>query len=123
MNDPTPNPHRSFLGVLGELEDGRFVHEVTEALQQLIGDMENAAANPTSKVPGKMTITLNLMREEGYVEIRPVLAVVAPKPTRRKSVFFVTPENLLTRRDPRQVDMFIREVGEDSRPTRVVTTA
>ena len=108
-DDPTP-PSRSFGVFLAELEDGRLHGALTDALRDLIGDLEEARQRG-GKPKGKLTLTLNFTHDDGIVECSADFATKAPKPPRGRSIFWVTPDNNLTRRNPAQADLPFRDVS------------
>jgi hypothetical protein len=114
--DPTTT--RSFTQFLGEIEDGHLQNELTQTLQEVVGDLHNAAVNTGGKSSGTLTIKLSFKVDGGVIEVTPEVATKLPKVKRGRSIFWATPENNLTRRDPRQRDLPLRDVTASSSTLR-----
>lgn len=106
-----PNTARNFGQILATLQDGKMHADLSDASRDLIARMEEAAINAGGKSKGKLTITLDYKVEGGVVEIMGDFAVKAPKLARGRSIFWMTPENNLTRRNPAQPDLPFRDVS------------
>lgn len=106
-----PPPHRTLGQLLTDLEDGQFSLVVTEALEDLIGTMENVAAETGGKVRGGLTIKLDLVRDGRMFDVKGDFTVNAPKMPRQRTPFFATEKNQLTRQDPKQHTFGFRDVS------------
>lgn len=102
-----PSAVRNFSTLFAALEDGRFNREVTDALRDLTAALNDA---PGGAAKGSLTFTLNFKLDGGVMEVAGDYKVKAPKLARGRSVFWVTPDNNLTRRNPNQPDLPFREV-------------
>lgn len=106
-----PLPARTFTQFLGELEDGDLTHNLTQAVQDLVGDLENCRQEQGGKPSGKITITIDLTDEDGVIEAKSNFAIVKPKRKRQRSLFYPTKENFLTRENPRQQRLPFQDVN------------
>jgi hypothetical protein len=97
---------RSFSAFLGVLEDGAFHADLTRHLQEAVAEMQNAVLDRGGKPRAKLRLDLNLKLEAGIVEVTGDFKVTLPKAERGRTVFWATPENNLSRSNPRQADMF-----------------
>lgn len=103
-------PKRPFLDTFRELEYGHLLDELTDAQNELV-----AAVQYTNKA-GKLTIELEYKPEgDGQLVIKSKLTRKLPQLPRGSSIFFVTPERNLTRLDPRQQSLELRQV-ETNKP-------
>lgn len=111
---PDNGPIRTFASFLALVEDGRLADELTSELEDLVAEMQDSAGGNTP-TKGKITIALNLGFDpkSGMFEVSGDFKVVKPKTPRGRSIFWATAENLLTRFNPRQQDMFMRDVTGD----------
>jgi len=118
MPDPYAAPNVPQL--LGLLEDGDLNAEMADRYRDLIGDMENAAAETSgkTKVKGKMVITIDLALQGGAYEVTGDLKVTAPKRSPRRTVMYATEGNGLSRTRPNEPDMFLRDTA-DTAPARM----
>ena len=99
---------RPFIDTFRELEYGHLLDELTDAQNELI-----QAVQHTNK-PGKITIELEYKPEgEGQLVIKSKMNKKLPQLPRGSSIFFVTPERNLTRLDPRQQQLELKQVGSD----------
>jgi hypothetical protein len=105
-------PARTFVQFLGELEDGDLTRNLTEAVQDLVGDLEDVRHNQGGKPSGKVTITIDLTDEDGVIEAKSNFVVTKPKRKRSRSLFYPTAENFLTRENPRQQRLPFQDVND-----------
>lgn len=98
--------NEGFVGLLDNVDKGAFRDEVDAALKSLV-----AAIQDTGK-GGKLMIEVSLSpnKNTGVIEVTPTVKAKEPAQRKFASMFFVTPENGLSRYDSRQRDMF-RETG------------
>lgn len=87
----------SITEFLMSVREGGAVEDLREKLQQL-----TQAVQSTGK-PGRLTLAIDI-KPNGYdaVFVKDDVAVKLPKPDTRESVFFVTKDCQLSRRDPNQ---------------------
>lgn len=91
--------------LLNNLEGGAFHDEGTVALKKVIADLNDHRASHGGKPVGEITVKLKFTLDGDMMDIKPELAVKVPKVSRGRSVYFVTPDNALSRQDPRQTEM------------------
>lgn len=102
---------RPFMDTLREIEMGGLLDELTDAQHNLID-----LIRLTNKA-GALTITLNYKPEgAGQITVKAEVKAKEPKLPRGSSLFFLTPEGNLSRRDPRQQQMDLRPVGNEEPP-------
>jgi hypothetical protein len=93
------------------LEDGNLDAELTIALRDLAGDMQNAAIESGGKSKGKLTLTLDFALEGRVFSIAAKHKVDVPAAKRPKSVLWTTEDNRFTPSNPGQGQLFgVREV-------------
>lgn len=106
---------RPFSEFLIQQANGRTHNELSEALHHLI-----AAVQETGK-GGRVQLTVDikpLSKGDGHtLTVTDTVAVKMPKSERPQSVFFVDSDGNLTRNDPRQMSLPLRE-AEDRRAGR-----
>lgn len=95
----------SFSNVIAQIDGGMFEEELEGELRSLL-----EAISGTGK-GGEVTIKIKVKpkKSHGAVEITGDVKTKLPEPERLSSVFFITPEGNLSRRDPRQREMFDSE--------------
>ncbi len=101
---------RTFGVFLGDIEDGRLHNDLTDALRDLVAQMHEAQGR-TGKSSGSLAITLAFKLEDGIIEVVADYKAKAPKLARGRSIFWATPENNLTKRNPAQPDLPFRDVS------------
>lgn len=101
-----PSTALNFAQVLQMIEDGRLHQQLTDDLREMVATMSDHAAEHDGKAEGEIAITIKLKLEAQMFELKPEVKTKAPKPKHSKTVFWATPQNLLTRTNPRQMDMF-----------------
>jgi hypothetical protein len=106
----TPPPTRTFAQLIAEHEDGRFQHAATEKLNDVIEQLVEAAGLRGGKADGSMTVTLKLSIDGGMIEINADMATKTPRLKRGKSIYWLTPNNQLSRSNPHQPELELRDV-------------
>lgn len=125
MTQPQQQPQRdpsqmnSFQQFVGQVEDGQLHADLTQAMNRLVADMQNHLINVGGTPKGKIAITFDFKLEGGVIEVAGNYSVTAPKRVGGRSIFWVTPDNNLTGRNPKQMDM-LRDVGGAAQPMRAV---
>lgn len=108
----------NFSSVLVSLERGQLHHDATLALRDLVATLSEAGAT-RGKAKGKLVITLDLDLKDDVISIVGKLEAKGPKLSRPQSVFWATPENNLTLRNPKQQEMgLVRDASTDQREVR-----
>jgi hypothetical protein len=91
---------RGITDVLKDIREGALLTELPQQLGELV-----AAVRATGK-GGRLTLTLNIKplsaNRGNQVLITDEVRCAMPEPDRETTVLFITDENELTRRDPRQ---------------------
>jgi hypothetical protein len=101
-----PGRTRPFADVVVDLGRGSVHRELSDELQDLI-----ASVMDTGK-KGSITLQLQVSKSKSgeQVEIVDVIKVTKPKPARPASIFFVDHDHNVTRSDPNQMALTLREV-------------
>lgn len=110
---------RNFNQFLGSIEDGGFHKELSDQLEKMLQEIHDAALDRGGKAKAKLALTVDLRLEGGIVETVADYKVTLPKAERGRTVFWITPENHLSRSNPKQQDMF-RDVTGRAEETRSV---
>lgn len=111
---------RTFAMLVADVEDGQLNGDMTDVVQDLIAKMNDAAMSKSGKAKGKLVVTLNFELDGGIFTITSDHKVTVPKMARMKSVFWCTPENNLSRRNPSQHELELRDVSAPNRDVRHV---
>ncbi|MEX3777807.1 hypothetical protein [Pseudomonas sp. MYb118] len=102
---------RPFIDTLRDIEAGGLLDELSETQHSLID-----AIRQTGK-GGELTIKLIYKPEgSGQMTIKADVKAKEPILARGTSLFFMTPEGNLTRRDPRQQEFPLRSVEDETAP-------
>ncbi|MDH0334495.1 hypothetical protein [Metapseudomonas otitidis] len=108
---------RPFIDTLREVEGGNLLDELSETQHSLINAIQLTGKG------GELVIKLTYKPEgAGQMTIKADVKAKEPVLARGTSLFFMTPEGNLTRRDPRQQDLPLRAVGEDIAPAEELRT-
>jgi hypothetical protein len=114
---------RPFFDFLREHRDGASERELARALNELVGTVERTGKK------GKLTYTIEVSPMTNKVVGAQLIVVDSielklAKPAREGSLFFVTPESNLSRRDPRQQDLELKTIDVvDTRELKEVARA
>jgi hypothetical protein len=99
---------RPFFETLRDIEAGALLDELSEHQHRLVDAIRLAGKG------GELVIKLAYKPDgRGQMNIKAEVKVNEPKMSRGTSLFFLTPEGNLTRRDPRQQDLPLRPVEDD----------
>ncbi|MBF0214211.1 MAG: hypothetical protein HQM00_11740 [Magnetococcales bacterium] len=107
-------PQQTFTGFLADLRSGKTLEELDAAM------IDMAEMVSETQKPGTITLTLKFkpMRRGNTMEITDTVKTVLPQYDRGADIFFVTPENHLTRYMPRQQDLPLEAVDQAVVPLR-----
>lgn len=99
---------KPFTDVLGELEGGYFLREMTAKLYEVV-----RAARETRKA-GEIKLAIKVSPTgRGSVELDAKIDAKVPEHDRPTTTFFLTPDGTLMRNDPNQPRLPLREVMDD----------
>jgi len=113
-------PARNFSQLINEIEDGLLHQDLSIALQDMVAGLIDHRAEMGGKPKGTITLKLDIRLDGGTMDITPEVKIAMPKVARPKTVFYPTPENNLSRTNPRQRDMFLKDVSHNPAPTKSV---
>lgn len=97
---------RPFLETLREVRQGAALDELADHLQTLV-----TAVQETGK-KGELIIKIKLKPAErgaGAYSLTDEIVVKAPQPDKHGTLFFATPDGNLSRKDPRQQELGLRD--------------
>jgi hypothetical protein len=116
---PKDEGARSFSVLLASLEDGALHGDLSQELLDLNRKLVNHAEH-YGKSKGKLTLTLQLSCERGgMVRVDSEVAVKPPKALRAPSMRWITNQCNLTAKNPRQLELGVREVPPPKAPREV----
>lgn len=99
---------RPFVDFLREQRGGATQEELAEALNELVAAVER------TRKKGTLTFTVEVSpvakEMSGQVLVHDSVKLKLPNPKRSATLFFSTPENNLSRIDPRQRDLDLKTV-------------
>lgn len=107
---------KEFAETLKQLRYGTLHDELTDALAEAV----EAATRTGKKAKLAVVLTLNPMRS-GQVEITDDLKLTLPEEQKGSTIMFATPENNLSRDDPRQGQIEgLRTIDAEEREMRTI---
>lgn len=99
------------VSVLAEMNSGDYLIECGRQLQELVGSVRRTGKK------GRLTMCLEVevagLSKDGLVnqiDIRPTVTLKEPTPGHGTSLFFLTEDGALTRKNPMQADLFREEM-------------
>lgn len=106
--DPRPDPYTQhlFSDLVMRAEDGVLNQELSIALQDLVASLHDDLMARGGKPVGAIDLKLAFKLDDGMIEIRTEFKVKAPKQVRRRSMYYITPENKLTSVNAKQPQLF-----------------
>ena len=115
-----PRDAYNFAGFLQHVEDGELHMQLSEALTNVVAKLHDHFRDHGGKPRGKIAIDLNLKLDSGTIEVEADFKATTPKSARPRTIFWARPDNTLTKSNPRQPDMFPRDVSHGSGAPRTV---
>ena len=100
---------------------GEFSRELSDALRNLVMEIESVAAENGGQAKGELSIKLGFKLKNGIYELSGDFKVKTPEARRAITHAWATPDNYLTPQNPNQIEMFnksgVRLVpGADAEP-------
>lgn len=118
------NTTREFTVLLAELNGGAIRDELGEVLAKSLFELHEQAIATMSTRAGKLTLSLALTVEpSGAVRINADVSNKLPTVPRPSDHFFVSRGGALTRKNPRQQELPLREVAPPAPPREARTSA
>lgn len=112
---------KTFGETLGELRYGAASDEITVALGELVGAVQETGRG------GTLTLTLSVKPQskgaENIITIADTIAVKMPKVDKGETIMFVSADGSLTRNDPRQMNMELKTAGTQPAAATVLKDA
>lgn len=90
--------------LLGTLEQGELVKDLQAEISKVMVALADLGEHGAAK--GSITLKIDFAVENSLTEINTELTSKLPKPRRRKTMLFVTPEGELSTEHPKQTDLF-----------------
>ena len=115
-----PDEARTFSAFLSRVEDGEFAVELSDHVRDIVATLHDVQRDVGGKPSATITITLGFKLEDGMVEVRADAKVKKPKVVRPRSMFWASPNNNLTGRNPKQRELPLRQVLADAAEVRRV---
>lgn len=104
-------PARSFGQFVAEAEDGQLHADLSRELEAIVAALDERIRAGASKAKGTLTLTLSFTLDNHDVcEVDAALKTKLPQAERARSIFWVTPENHLSRFNPRQQSLPLHDV-------------
>jgi len=120
MSESSSTAHRTFNTFLADVEDGQIHTELTDELRELVATLHNVGMETGGKAAGEMSIKLKLKLDGRSIDVVADIATKKPKMPRRRTTFFATEDNRLTRNDPRQQALPFKTVGTAPPETKAI---
>jgi hypothetical protein len=108
--EPDREENRTFSILVQRLEGGNLHSDLTQAMQDVVAALQDSEREVGGKPTGSITLALKFRLDGGIVEVRGEVKSTMPKVEREKTVFWATPNNNLTSRNPKQHDLPFRDI-------------
>lgn len=105
---------RNFAQLISVAEDGELNSDLDQEITDLVAALNDAGASRGGKAKGKITLSVELVLDGGIISMTTDYVVKKPKIPRARSAFWTTPDNKLSRRNPKQSELPLRDVSAPS---------
>lgn len=102
--------------LLDTMEDGRFRETIEEAFADLIKGLRRHQQNAGGKAKGQITIKIDHLFDGKHVVVKGEVATRLPKPVRGESFYYATRDNGLSRQDPAQMALPLKDATTQEEP-------
>ena len=119
MKNETQAPSNTFLRTLAELRRGQEASALSDALTDLVKQVRETGKS------GSLTMKLSVRpcADGETLGIKVEHTCKLPKPETKETTFFAGEDNILTRDNPRQKELFTTIEGGKSEPTAVAVNS
>ncbi len=107
---------RSFSTLVAGIDDGALHHELTREVDRIVLALVEAGIEGGGST-ASLSLKLSFKRDGRQIDVSGTVGAAMPTKPRGKSTFWVTADNQLTRRNPRQQDLPFAEMTPAERRT------
>lgn len=107
-----PQDALNFSTLLDTLEDGQLRTDIEKALAEVITAMHKDAEEHGGVPTAAIAIAVQFRLDSGAVEVKADIKTKLPDQKRRRTILWTTPDNRLTKANPRQQQLPFRDVNE-----------
>ena len=101
----------SFSTFIASQEDGMLHQDLTNAVQEIIAQLNNAVIEHGGVHTAALGLALNFKIEGGAIEVKAEVKTKLPKENRPRTIYWATPDNYLSRKNPKQSELPFRDVN------------
>ena len=101
----------AFSTFIQRVEGGQLHADLSRELPEVMAKLSNHVRDHGGSAAGKIKIEFAFTLKDGVIEVTGNFDVTTPKDKRGRSLFWLTPENNLTERNPKQGDLPFRDVN------------
>ena len=102
---------QSFAVLLGQLEDGRLVSDLTEHVAEIVRTLERHAQSFGGKPKASLTVDFAFKLESGVMQVTPTVKAKLPDTPRQFTIFWPTEAGGLRCSNPNQPALPLRDVS------------
>jgi hypothetical protein len=108
----TPQEFRNFVDIIGDLDDGRVVEEMTHQLREVV------RAVRTSQKKGSVTLKIDIELDGRQFVVNASVKPTIPTPAAGMTIFFANDDGELRKDDPKQIPL--KNLDRKPEPLRTV---
>lgn len=107
----------SFASFLQLQENGVLHHDMTVAVEEITRKLRQHVQNYGGKPVAKLKLELIFKLDSDMIDVVGKIDAVLPKPQRKKTTFWPTENDHLSRRNPAQGELALRDVSSNTTKT------
>ena len=101
----------SFNTLVSTLEEGQLHADLTRQLQEIVATLNNQVMEHGGSPTAALGLALTFKLENGAIDIHAEIKAKLPKEPRPRTICWTTPDNQLTRKNPKQQELPFRDVN------------
>lgn len=121
-NQTSEKDAMNFTTFIAAQEDGQLQSDLNDAVNEIVAQLNNAVMEHGGVHTAALGLALSFKIDGGAIEVKAEVKTRLPKENRPRSIFWATPGNNLTTKNPKQIDMF-RDVNSREEVRTIAPTA
>ena len=102
----------TFSAFLQRQEDGQLIQDLNDAVVEIVAQLNNAVMEHGGVHTAGLGLALSFKIENGAIDVKAEMKTKLPKENRPRTIFWSTPDNHLSAKNPRQEQLPFKDVND-----------